>query len=200
MNTFEFANQFYNYIKQLFEVNSRDTTDLYFKQNKSTCNIVLESDILIQFKKPYELWLKSSRLPLINKYNINYIKSEKKYDTIPFKIIVDNFSFINENAEFLLELFDEIYLKSSSDAFSFCSKWQQCADELRCVENDKTQAALCRSRKNIIHGLVFNGKNSVLDDNGKIIQEKVQRNLERIPTSKVIKIDLNSEAEQISLI
>lgn len=117
MNKIEFANQFYNYIKQLFKVNNRDTTGLYFKLNKSTCNIILKDYIFMQFKKPYEFWLKPSAQQLLNKYNIEYVISEKKYDTIPFKIVIDSFSFINENAEFLLELFDEIYLKCSSDAF-----------------------------------------------------------------------------------
>lgn len=200
MKTAEYTNHFYTLLQRLFTANSRDVTDLSIKQNKTTCNITLDGDILMQFKKPYEFWLKSSRLQLLDKYQLAYTRTQKKYDTMPFKIEIADFEFINQNAEFLLELFDEVYLKSSSDAFSFCSKWQQCADELRCVETDKTQAALCRSRKNIVRGLVFNGKNSVLDDNGKIIQEKVQRNLERIPTSKVIKIYINSEAEQISLI
>ena len=81
-----------------------------------------------------------------------------------------------------------MYLKNNSNSFSFCSKWEQCGDALRCVETDITQASLCRCRKNIMNGLVFNGKNSVLDERGIIDQEKVRANLLKMPTSGIIKI------------
>ncbi len=199
MNKQDFTYQFYESLRQFFIANHRDVSEFFFKKNKSTNNIILKSDIFFQFKKPHEVCLKNSREEFLKKHNIDYSKSAAKNDTIPLKIYIENLTFINDNAEFLLEVFDDIYLKNNPNAFSFCSKWKQCCDNLHCMESDPVQASLCRSRKNIMNGLVFNGKNSVLDSNGAIIQEKVKENLSKIPTSKVVRIDLSTHNEQINL-
>ena len=85
------------------------------------------------------MYLKNNSKTLLDKFKISYSKSTTKTDTIPLKILISDFVFINDNAQFLLELFDDIYLKNNPNSFSFCSKWKQCCDSLQCVETDATQ-------------------------------------------------------------
>lgn len=195
-----FIYEFYEWLKHFLELNRRDVAELHLKKNKSTINIMLKNDILFQFRKAHEVYLKNNSKTLLDKFKISYSKSTTKTDTIPLKILISDFVFINDNAQFLLELFDDIYLKNNPNSFSFCSKWKQCCDSLHCVETDATQASLCRSRKNILNGLIFNGKNSVLDENGKISEEKVRENVSKTPTFQITKLNLPTTSEQITLL
>ena len=189
-----FIYEFYEWLKRFLELNCRDVAELHLKKNKSTINIMLKNDILFQFRKTHEVYLKNNSKTLLDKFKISYSKSTTKTDTIPLKILIPDFVFINDNAQFLLELFDDIYLKNNPNSFSFCSKWKQCCDNLQWVET------LCRSRKNILNGLIFNGKNSVLDENGKISEEKVRENVSKTPTFQITKLNLPTTSEQITLL
>ena len=189
MKNCEFFQEFYKKLKYFYELNNRDVSEFDFKENKSNVNILLKNDIMIQFRSG-SAWLKLNKQSLLDKYGILYSRAGGKQSTIPLKISISNAGFINNNAEFFIDLFDNMYLKNNSNAFSFCSKWAQCGDALRCVETDMAQASLCRCRKNIERGLVFNGKNSVLDNDGKINSTKVQANLAKMSRRKITKIPL----------
>lgn len=60
---------------------------------------------------------KNNSKTLLDKFKISYSKSTTKTDTIPLKILISDFVFINDNAQFLLELFDDIYLKTIPTLF-----------------------------------------------------------------------------------
>ena len=104
-----FIYEFYEWLKRFLELNCRDVAELHLKKNKSTINIMLKNDILFQFRKTHEVYLKNNSKTLLDKFKISYSKSTTKTDTIPLKILISDFVFINDNAQFLLELFD-IYI------------------------------------------------------------------------------------------
>lgn len=114
-----FIYEFYEWLKHFLELNRRDVAELHLKKNKSTINIMLKNDILFQFRKAHEVYLKNNSKTLLDKFKISYSKSTTKTDTIPLKILIPDFVFINDNAQFLLELFDDIYLKNNPNSFSF---------------------------------------------------------------------------------
>lgn len=73
-----FIYEFYEWLKRFLELNCRDVAELHLKKNKSTINIMLKNDILFQFRKTHEVYLKNNSKTLLDKFKISYSKSTTK--------------------------------------------------------------------------------------------------------------------------
>jgi len=75
------------------------------------------------------------------RFNIN---NEKQLDEVLLLIATD--------------MYDEVY-NQSIEMFGCCSRFEQCSDELKCINPDSTLARGCMYKLKLEAGVIFYGKN-----------------------------------------
>lgn len=192
MNALDY--DFFALLKKLLNVNNRDTAQLIFKQNAGNNSIYLGPYKLFQFyntKQNSYICCRNNTLPLVEKYKVPYKKSAAKSDNFAIRISADDIQIINMIAPFWIALYDDVYIKNSRDTFSCCSRWLECSNALECTNPDKSDARLCKYKRNLEKGLIFEGTYSVIDEHGAIDYDKVKRNASLLKRSEIILINVN---------
>lgn len=183
--------EFYETFKKLLKLNGRDTELLNFRNNISKNSLYFGTYKICHFqvtKQDAFVCLPNSVQPLIEEYSVRHIISTAKTETFPIKISIKNIEIINSYAAFWISIYDDVYIRNNSDTYSFCSRWLECSSALKCTNPDKSDARLCKYKRNIEKGLVFEGEYAVFDENGSIDKNKVRRNLALMPHFAIVTI------------
>lgn len=187
---------FYELFKKLLDKNERDTELLRFQENQSKNSVYFASYKICHFRKikgSDYVCLPESVVPLLEELWLYFDRSSAKSDTFPIMINIMDMEIINYYAEFWVLLYDEIYIKNAGDTYSFCSRWKECSNALACTNPNKSDARLCKYKRNIEKGLIFEGDYAVFDENGAVDDSKVRRNLSLMKRSVILNIDIPHE-------
>lgn len=158
----EYCQIFYCNLIELVKSWGYDTSDLKLNINKGNVNITLNRFFFFYFplrKTRKSINVSSSYKEILDKHNIQYI--QRKSSPTFFEIAYTN-DFLLIFSDFVKELYDEINMSFSGEAFSCCSRYKQCSDAKKCVSPFKDFYKYCRYRRNIEQGKIFYGKNSIL--------------------------------------
>lgn len=102
--------------------------------------------------------------------NINNIEEtvKEKFNNIKYssnnlylRIFIDNINDIQLLSNEIAEIFKTLFIQyiNNEENFGCCSKFVQCSDNLKCVNDDIRLRLSCMYKKNLDNGRIFYGKN-----------------------------------------
>lgn len=84
-----------------------------------------------------------------------------KENDLYIRVSIDDIDQLDVLEQEIQDIFSEMFLQymSTAESFGCCSKYVECSDEKRCVQNDVRLRCSCIYKKNLDSGKIFYGKN-----------------------------------------
>lgn len=157
----DFKDILYLKIKNYLDENKFSYENIEIKENAADISYLLSTQIFfksMEKKGEKYILLKKHFSKFLEENNIPY-KSSKS--SVWLKIKYDLFD-DNVFKDLMFKIYDSMY---SFDDFDCCSRYMECSDNRHCIHPDKSLAFGCTYRKKLEKGIIFYGKNTIIDMN-----------------------------------
>lgn len=148
-------------VENTLRENEKLLDEVEFIENKNDYTIKFFKSAVIKInngKRNYVYVKSRYKDRLILYLNFHEVKSMPNW--VRFEVITNKE--IDDVLSVVVDMYEDMYYQSSAfEIFSCCSRYEQCSDELKCVNPDVNLAKGCMYKLNLEAGKIFYGKNKI---------------------------------------